>query len=106
MAPAGAITPEHYQAILSSLWKKDASGSCCQGGGERLPVVYGTKGGHPRQTMVLNCEAVTQVFREVLANVATRNGRLIDKTELKTTMNPCPVVSSNRPKLHFSVADV
>ena len=108
-----AITPEHYQVVLTTLRQKDAgvavtlqlarlmglrsqeavqcsqslsywasaSASALARGDERLPVVYGTKGGRPRQTTVLNREAVTQVVREALAIAATRNGRLIDKPD-------------------------
>ncbi|MFJ5484327.1 integrase domain-containing protein [Pectobacterium actinidiae] len=110
-----AITPEHYQVVLSTLRQKDAGVAvtlqlarlmglrsqeavqCSQSlsywasalarGDERLPVVYGTKGGRPRQTTVLNREAVTQVVREALAIAVMRNGRLIDKPDLKTAMN-------------------
>ncbi len=110
-----AITPEHYQVVLTTLRQKDAGVAvtlqlarlmglrsqeavqCSQSlsywaaalarGDERLPVVYGTKGGRPRQTMVLNREAVTQVVREALAIAAMRKGRLIDKPDLKAAMN-------------------
>ncbi|RJT43875.1 integrase domain-containing protein [Rahnella woolbedingensis] len=110
-----AITSEHYQAVLSTLRQKDAglavtlqlarlmglrsqeAVQCSQSlscwaaalarGDERLPVIYGTKGGRPRQTIVLNREAVTEIVHEALAIAATCNGRLIDKPDLKTAMN-------------------
>lgn len=70
---------------------------CCQSlktwnrmlnkGAERLPVIYGTKGGRPRTTLVLNREAVRLVVEEALVVSAARSGRLIDKPELRSAMN-------------------
>ena len=58
---------------------------CCQSlktwdkqlekGAERLPVIFGTKGGRPRMTQVINQEAVRQA------------GHLIDKPDLKSAMD-------------------
>ncbi len=56
-------------------------------GDEQLTVVFGTKGGRPRQTRVLDREALIQTVNLSLAVAAARNGRLIDKPDLKSAMN-------------------
>jgi len=110
-----AITPERYQAALAILQQKDIglaltlqlarmmglrsqeAVQCSQSlptwaaaldrGDERLTIVFGTKGGRPRETLVLNRKAVQQVVHQAQAVAATRNGRLIDKPDLKSAMN-------------------
>ncbi len=110
-----AITAEHYQHVLSQFQQKDAGLAatlelarlmglrseeavrCSQSlktwsqalarGDERLTVVFGTKGGRPRQTLVLNREAVTDAVNRALSITTTHNGRLIDKPDLRTAMN-------------------
>ncbi|MEQ9942794.1 integrase domain-containing protein [Pectobacterium aroidearum] len=110
-----AITPERYQAALAILQQKDIglaltlqlarmmglrsqeAVQCSQSlptwaaaldrGDERFTVVFGTKGGRPRETLVLNRKAVQQVVHQAQAVAATRNGRLIDKPDLKSAMN-------------------
>ncbi|MEC5318738.1 integrase domain-containing protein [Brenneria populi subsp. brevivirga] len=110
-----AITPERYQAALAILQQKDIglaltlqlarmmglrsqeAVQCSQSlptwaaaldrGDERLTVVFGTKGGRPRETLILNRKAVQQVVHQAQAVAATRNGRLIDKPDLKSAMN-------------------
>ncbi|PWD65972.1 integrase domain-containing protein [Pectobacterium parmentieri] len=110
-----AITPERYQAALAILQQKDIglaltlqlarmmglrsqeAVQCSQSlptwaaaldrGDERFTVVFGTKGGRPRETLVLNRKAVQQVVHQAQAVAATRNGRLIDKPGLKSAMN-------------------
>lgn len=110
-----AITPERYQAALAILQQKDIglaltlqlarmmglrsqeAVQCSQSlptwaaaldrGDERLTVVFGTKGGRPRETLVLNRKAVQQVVHQAQAVAVTRNGRLIDKPDLKSAMN-------------------
>ncbi|MDX5630245.1 MULTISPECIES: integrase domain-containing protein [unclassified Brenneria] len=110
-----AITPECYQAALAILQQKDAglaltlqlarmmglrsqeAVQCSQSlqtwaavlerGDEQLTVVFGTKGGRPRQTRVLDREALTQAVHQAIAITAARNGRLIDKPDLKSAMN-------------------
>ncbi|WP_273876662.1 integrase domain-containing protein, partial [Serratia marcescens] len=56
-------------------------------GDEQLTVIFGTKGGRPRQTRVLDREALTQTVNQALAVAATHNGRLIDKPDLKSAIN-------------------
>lgn len=109
------ITPERYQAALATLQQKDTglaltlqlarmmglrsqeAVQCSQSlqtwatalerGDEQLMVVFGTKGGRPRQMQVLDREALTQAVNQALAVAAARNGRLIDKPDLKSAMN-------------------
>ncbi|MFP1843854.1 integrase domain-containing protein [Lonsdalea quercina] len=110
-----AITPERYRAALATLQQKDAglaltlqlarmmglrsqeAVQCSQSlqtwatalerGDEQLTVVFGTKGGRPRQTRVLDREALTQTVNQALTIAAPHNGRLIDKPDLKSAMN-------------------
>ncbi|VFS33134.1 Integrase [Yokenella regensburgei] len=70
---------------------------CCQSlktwdkqlekGAERLPVIFGTKGGRPRMTQVTDREAVRQAVKEALNIAGERNGYLIDKPDLKSAMD-------------------
>jgi len=110
-----AISQDRYQAALAALEQKDAglavavqlarlmglrsqeAVQCSQSlqnwavalarGDERLPVVFGTKGGRPRQTIVLNREAVKQLIDKALTITAKRNGHLINKPDLKSANN-------------------
>ncbi|MFP1796148.1 integrase domain-containing protein [Lonsdalea quercina] len=110
-----AITPERYRAALATLQQKDVglaltlqlarmmglrsqeAVQCSQSlktwaaalerGDEQLTVVFGTKGGRPRQTRVLDRESLTQTVDQALAVAATRNARLIDKPDLKSAIN-------------------
>lgn len=52
-----------------------------------LTIVFGTKGGRPRETRILNRNAVQQAVNDALLIAKTRNGKLIDKPDLKTAMN-------------------
>ncbi|ENG3801788.1 integrase domain-containing protein [Proteus mirabilis] len=56
-------------------------------GATKLTVVFGTKGGRPRETTILNREQVRQAVTQALTIAEQRNGRLIDKPDLKTAMN-------------------
>ncbi len=110
-----AISQTRYQAALDTFTQKDAglaatlelarlmglrsqeAVQCSQSlptwatalarGDERLAVVFGTKGGRPRQTLVLDREAMTHAVNLALDIAATRHGRLIPKPDLKTAMN-------------------
>ncbi|EDR5087989.1 integrase domain-containing protein [Salmonella enterica subsp. enterica serovar Georgia] len=56
--------------------------------GERqLRVVFGTKGGRPRVTTVLDPVEVRRAVDRALSIATERNGRLIDVADLKTAMN-------------------
>ncbi|MBK4715186.1 MULTISPECIES: integrase domain-containing protein [Tenebrionibacter/Tenebrionicola group] len=52
-----------------------------------LTIVFGTKGGRPRETRILDRNAVQQAVNDALLIAKTRNGKLIDKPDLKTAMN-------------------
>ncbi|WP_047683301.1 MULTISPECIES: integrase domain-containing protein [Xenorhabdus] len=53
----------------------------------KLQVVFGTKGGRPRQTRVLDVAAVQASVEQAIIIGEQRNGRLIDKPDLKQAMN-------------------
>ncbi len=53
----------------------------------KLHVVFGTKGGRPRQTRVLNVAAVKEAVEQAITIAEQRDGRLIDKSDLKQAMN-------------------
>lgn len=110
-----AITPEHYQQVMEKARAEDAgltaaleiarlmglrSQEAVQSsqslktwlktlsrGETRLKVVFGTKSGRPRYTTVLDTGAVRQALEKALLVTKQRNGRLIDKPDLKTAMD-------------------
>jgi integrase len=49
-------------------------------------VVFGTKGGRPRETIILDTAAVKKALDNALSVAEQRHGRLIDKPDLKTAM--------------------
>lgn len=55
-------------------------------GNTALHIVFGTKGGRPRDTAVLDREAVSRAVAQALVIAGERNGRLIDAPDLKTAM--------------------
>ncbi|EFR8872222.1 DNA-binding protein [Salmonella enterica] len=55
-------------------------------GEPRLTVVFGTKGGRPRETRILDTIAVRKALDNAITVAESRNGRLIDKPDLKTAM--------------------
>ncbi|EJJ4225688.1 integrase domain-containing protein [Salmonella enterica] len=55
-------------------------------GESRLTVVFGTKGGRPRETMILDAGAVKKALNLALSVAENRHGRLIDKLDLKSAM--------------------
>ena len=63
-------------------WKKEL-----EQGKTHLTVVFGTKGGRPRQTRILNPPEVQQAVHEALTIANNRNDRLIDKPNLKEAMS-------------------
>ncbi|MDY4315743.1 integrase domain-containing protein [Pectobacterium actinidiae] len=52
----------------------------------RLTIVFGTKGGRSRETIILDAGAVRKALENALAVAEQRNGRLIDKPDLKSAM--------------------
>ncbi|AXW86860.1 DNA-binding protein [Lonsdalea britannica] len=109
-----AITAEYYWQVLEIARAKDAGMAaalelsklmglrsqeavqCAQSlrtwkqalerGESRLTVVFGTKGGRPRETVILDAGAVRKALENALAVAEQRNGRLIDKPDLKSAM--------------------
>ncbi|MGK9175045.1 integrase domain-containing protein [Yokenella regensburgei] len=55
----------------------------------RLTVVFGTKDGRPRETVILDAIAVRKALDNALAVAEDRHGRLIDKPDLKSAMKYC-----------------
>ena len=55
-------------------------------GENRLKVVFGTKGGRPRHTTVLDTGAVRKALEKALLVADRHNGRLIDKPDLKMAL--------------------
>lgn len=110
-----AITPEHYLRVLDVARDKDAGLAAAlelarlmglrsqeavqsaqslrtwkqaiERGETRLTVVYGTKGGRPRETAILDAGAVRKVLENALTVAEQRGGRLIDRPDLKSAMN-------------------
>lgn len=109
-----AITPEHYRHVLETARAKDPGLAAAlelsrlmglrsqeavqsaqslntwkqalERGDSRLTVVFGTKGGRPRETIILDAGAVRKVVDAALAVAEQRHGRLIDKPDLKSAM--------------------
>lgn len=55
-------------------------------GEPRLTVVFGTKGGRPRETVILDTGAVRKALENALSVAEYRHGRLIDKADLRSAM--------------------
>lgn len=116
-----AITPEHFRDVLETARVKDPGLAAAlelsrlmglrsqeavqsvqslktwrqalESGDTRLTVVFGTKGGRPRETIILDTIAVKKALDNALAVAADRHGRLIDrhgrlidKPDLKSAM--------------------
>ncbi|HDZ0786063.1 TPA: integrase domain-containing protein, partial [Klebsiella pneumoniae] len=54
---------------------------------ERVRVVFGTKGGRPRETTVFNREKVLSILDKAIHYVSEHNGKLIDKPSLHTAID-------------------
>jgi integrase len=79
----GLRSQEAVQCSASlKTWQKQLSQ-----GAERLSIVFGTKGGRPRETRILNHQEVSNAVNHALSIARQRNGKLIDKSSLKTAMN-------------------
>ncbi|EAO4574277.1 DNA-binding protein [Salmonella enterica] len=109
-----AITPEHYLHVLETARARDPGLAAAlelarlmglrsqeavqsaqslrtwkqalERGERRLTVVFGTKGGRPRETVILDAGAVRKALDNALAVTEDRHGRLIDKPDLKSAM--------------------
>ncbi|HCS7457632.1 TPA: integrase domain-containing protein [Escherichia albertii] len=79
----GLRSQEAVQSVQSlRTWKQ-----AIERGETRLPVVYGTKGGRPRETVILDAGAVRKALENALTVAEQRDGRLIDRSDLKSAMN-------------------
>ncbi|HEE0107377.1 TPA: integrase domain-containing protein [Citrobacter gillenii] len=109
-----AITPEHYRDVLEMARVKDPGLAAAlelsrlmglrsqeavqsaqslktwrqalERGESRLTVVFGTKGGRPRETVILVTGAVRKALENALSVAESRHGRLIDKPDLRSAM--------------------
>ena len=109
-----AITPEHYRDVLETVRAKDPGLAAAlelsrlmglrsqeavqsaqslrtwkqslERGEPRLTVVFGIKGGCPRETVILDVVAIRKALDNALVVAEDRHGRLIDKSDLKTAM--------------------
>lgn len=109
-----AITPEHCRHVLENARMKDPGMAAAlelsrlmglrsqeavqsvqslktwrqalERGEFRLTVVFGAKGGRPRETIILDAGAVRKALDNALAAAEDRHGRLIDKPDLKSAM--------------------
>ncbi|MFD1261643.1 integrase domain-containing protein [Entomomonas asaccharolytica] len=73
---------EAVQSIQSlKTWQKAISQ-----GKDTVTVVYGTKGGRPRQTRIINQDKVKQAVDYAINIANQQNGKLIDKPSLKQAM--------------------
>lgn len=109
-----AITPDHYRHVLENARVKDPGlaavlelsrlmglrsqeavqsvqslktwRQAMERGDTRLTVVFGSKGGRPRETIILDAVAVRKALDNALVVAEDRHGRLIDKPDLKSAM--------------------
>ncbi|WP_432735192.1 integrase domain-containing protein [Cronobacter sakazakii] len=78
----GLRTEETVQSAKSlRTWQKALSN-----GDEKIRVVFGTKGGRPRDTTVLDREATLSAINAALKHLKDNNGKLIDKPSLHTAI--------------------
>lgn len=78
----GLRTEETVQSAKSlRTWKK-----ALFNGDEKIRVVFGTKGGRPRDTTVLDREATLSAINAALKHLKENNGKLIDKPSLHTAI--------------------
>ncbi|MBJ8986865.1 integrase domain-containing protein [Citrobacter koseri] len=78
----GLRTEETVQSAKSlRTWQK-----ALFNGDEKIRVVFGTKGGRPRDTTVLDREATLSAINAALKHLKENNGRLIDKPSLHTAI--------------------
>lgn len=74
----GLRTEETIQSVKSLLtWKKSLIN-----GDEKVRVVFGTKGGRPRDTTTINRQETIEVINKAIIYSAENNGKLIDKPSI------------------------
>ncbi|MFS7243920.1 integrase domain-containing protein [Serratia proteamaculans] len=56
-------------------------------GDDRVRVVFGTKGGRPRDTTIFNCEKVLSVLDAAIKYCDEHSGKLIDRPSLHTAID-------------------
>ncbi|EBY2753799.1 integrase [Salmonella enterica subsp. enterica serovar Kottbus] len=79
----GLRNEEAIQSAKSlKTWQK-----ALQRGDDKLRVIFGTKGGRERMTTVVNREKVVEAVNAALKYASEHNGKLIDKSNLKSAMN-------------------
>lgn len=78
----GLRSQEAVQSVQSlKTWRQ-----ALERGDTRLTVVFGTKGGRPRETIILDAVAVRKALDNALAVAEDRHGRLVEKPDLKSAM--------------------
>lgn len=91
-----SISPTLDIAVTLGLRGEEAVQSCqsmktwqtaLQQGKNTLYVVFGTKGGRPRDVNIINLQKTLEVINTALAIMAQQNGKLTDKPSLKQAMN-------------------
>lgn len=71
----GLRTEEAIQSVKSlKTWQKAILNQQ-----EKIRVVFGTKGGRPRDTTIINMDALAKVVNDAIKIAADNNGKLIDK---------------------------
>jgi hypothetical protein len=79
----GLRSQEAVQSAQSlNTWKK-----AVERGNTRLTVVFGTKGGRLRETVILDTGAVRKALDNAFDVAESRNNRLKDKPDLKSAMD-------------------
>lgn len=79
----GLRTEEAVQSVKSlKTWQQALAR-----GDERLRVVFGTKGGRPRDTTVVRREELVRILDTAVAYSAEHNGKLVDKAGLRSSID-------------------
>jgi site-specific recombinase XerD len=79
----GLRTEEAVQSAKSlKTWQK-----ALERGDERLRIVFGTKGGRPRDTTVVRREELVRVVNAAMIFSHKHDGKLVDKSELKSAID-------------------
>lgn len=79
----GLRTEEAVQSAKSlKTWKQ-----ALINGNERVKIVFGTKGGRPRQTTVFNREKLLSILERAINYCNEHSGKLIDKPSLHTAID-------------------